>query len=377
MLTAVLTAVLAVNCVLLLLLVWNALAWPSPRPAAGVRKGVCSVLIPARDEEKNLPGCLESALSQGDVVLEVIVCDDHSTDGTAALVEREAARDPRVRLVRTGELPEGWCGKTFACATLAEAARGEWLLFLDADARLLPDAAARIVAEAEQSGSTLVSCWPGLELKGFWEKLLLPMLNFVVFTLYPAPLARMRPADASLGLAHGACILARREQYEAYGGHGMVRGELFEDTCLARAWRARGGRSICLDGQDVVRVRMYEDLQGIWTGFLKNFYPAFRREHTFWLFLLLHAGAFLAPFIAWPLLTGRQAALAGGAAGAVLMMRLVQCARFRYPVWSALLHPAAEAALIAVGLASRARCRSGRGVRWKGRDYLPGGRLAG
>ena len=376
MLSALIATVFAVDCGLLLLVVWNALAWPAPRPPAGSPRGVCSVLIPARNEERNLPACLQSVLSQGDCVLEVIVCDDHSTDGTASLVERESARDTRVRLVRTSGLPEGWCGKPFACATLAAAARGEWLLFLDADARLCPEALGRMLAEAERSGCTLLSCWPGLDMESFWERLLLPMLNFVVFTLYPAPLARMRRRDASLGLAHGACILARRREYESFGGHGMVRGELFEDTCLARAWRAKGGRSLCLDGQDIVRVRMYDSLAGIWEGFLKNFYPAFRHGWTFLAFLALHAGAFLLPFLLLPFCRGPALALSAGAAGTVLLMRLVQCARFRYPVWPALLHPAAEAMLLCVGIASWWRCRTGSGVVWKGRVYLPGGRTA-
>ncbi len=376
MLSAILAGVCAVNGVLLLLVLWNAVAWPAPRRVGAVPGSVCSVLIPARNEESNLPGCLESVLQQGEMVLEVIVCDDRSSDGTAAVVEKAALRDPRIRLIRTDGLPEGWCGKPFACASLAAEAKGEWLLFLDADARLRPEALARIITEAEKTGNTLLSCWPGLDMESFWEKLLLPMLNFVVFTLYPAPLAGMRPADASLGLAHGACILARREEYQALGGHDLVRGELFEDTWLARAWRARGGSSLCLDGQDIVRVRMYDSLQGIWEGFLKNFYPAFRHGWTFWLFLGLHVSAFLLPFLLLPFLRDGAFLLAVIAAGSVLTMRLIQCVRFRYSVWPALLHPVAEAMLIALGIASWMRCRSGRGVVWKGRRYLPGGRLA-
>ena len=85
----------------------------------------------------------------------------------------------------------------------------------------------------------------------------MPMLSFCAFTLFPAHLALSRN-DPSLGLAHGACILAQRDAYRSVGGHEAVRNEIFEDTCLARLWRARVQRSICLYGQDVVRVRMYE-----------------------------------------------------------------------------------------------------------------------
>jgi chlorobactene glucosyltransferase len=200
--------------------------------------------------------------------------------------------------------------------------------------------------------------------------MLMPMLNFCVFTLFPAPLSLLRP-DPSMGLAHGACILARRDAYEAVGGHAAVRTEIFEDTRLARVWRERGQRGICLDGQHVVRVRMYERLGDIWRGFQKNFYPAFKRDPSFFLFLLFHFWCFLAPFLALP------AAIAAGepwrwfavAAGCAFAARVVMGLRFGYPLWSSLLHPAAEAMFLALGVSSWLRCRSGRGIEWKGRRY--------
>ena len=206
---------------------------------------------------------------------EVLVYDDHSTDETPRIVGEYARR--RVRLLTPKPLPAGWCGKTFACAQLGGEARGRWLLFLDADARLREGAIARAVAEAEARGVTLLSCWPALELVSFWERALMPLLNFVVFTLYPAPLA-LRRADSSLGLAHGSFILARRDAYERTGGHALVGAELFEDVRLAQAWRACGERGLCLDGRSVLTVRMYHSFGDIRRGFQKNFFPAFRRR---------------------------------------------------------------------------------------------------
>lgn len=328
------------------------------RASAGTPAESVSILIPARDEEASLPACLRAALTQAGAA-EVLVYDDHSADATAAVVEEFGARDPRVRLLRPSELPAGWCGKTFALAAMARHARSPWLLFLDADAVLAPQALAGIVEAARAHGVTFLSCWPGLDMQGFWEKLLMPVLNFVVLTLYPAPLALRRRSDASLGLAHGAAILVRRDAYERVGGHGAVRAELFEDTALAREWRRRGEQSLCLDGQEVVRKRMYASLGEIWEGFHKNFYPAFRRKASFWAFLLVHAVAFLGPFVAANL----------PAAGCVVAMRLLLALRFRHPLWSALLHPAAELFLLALGLSSWWRYRHGSGVEWKGRRY--------
>jgi chlorobactene glucosyltransferase len=366
------SVVLVVAAALLCLALWNALAWPrvgGAKAADGTPPPPVSVLIPARDEEENIAACLAAVLAQSTAVGEVLVYDDHSRDLTADIVEAYARRDARVRLVAPSPLPDGWCGKTFACARLAEEARGRWMLFLDADARLGAGAASLIVGEAEARGVSLLSCWPRLETRGFWEGALMPLLNFVVFTLYPAPLA-LRRGDPSLGLAHGSCVLARSDDYARVGGHAAVRGELFEDVRLAQAWRAGGLKSLCLDGRSVVSVRMYRSLAGIWRGFEKNFFPAFRSARSFWAFLALHFSVFLLPFALLPF----AATAAGGAwlfaaAACVYATRIALALRFRHPWWSAPLHPLAETVLLALGVSSWLRCKTGRGVEWKGRRY--------
>jgi chlorobactene glucosyltransferase len=206
----------------------------------------------------------------------------------------------------------------------------------------------------------------------------MPMLNFCVFTLFPAPLSLHRD-DTSMGLAHGACILAQADAYRDVGGHETVRDEIFEDTRLARVWRERGRRGICLDGQDVVHVRMYEDLGSIWRGFQKNFYPAFGSTTSFVLFLVFHFVCFLVPFLMIPiaLITDGIWQIFAASAVWVFAMRVAMGIRFGYPLWSSLLHPLAEAMFIGLGLSSWWRCHSGRGVEWKGRRYragMPGGK---
>jgi chlorobactene glucosyltransferase len=356
---------LAPALLILLVVLWNVSAWPKIMPARQTRARAVSVLIPARNEESNIAACLDSALSQGETVSEILVYDDHSTDATARIIRQYGERDSRVGLVSPTQLPQGWCGKNFACAQLAKEASSEWLLFLDADARLAPLAVTSMVGEAARRDVTLLSGWPALGLVSFWERALMPMLNFVVFTLFPAPLSLIRD-DESLGLVHGACILVDRSSYYAIGGHGAVRDEIFEDQRLAHLWRAKGMRGLCLDGQGVVSVRMYSSFGEIWSGFQKNFFPAFRHEPSFWGFILLHLLVFLAPVVAvaftraWPVVM---------AAACVLVTRALLALRFRHPLWSVLLHPLAEAILIALGLSSWWRLKSGRGVMWKGRQY--------
>jgi glycosyltransferase involved in cell wall biosynthesis len=359
------TFLLAANLIILGLTLANVILWPRLRRATCKYPGHVSILIPARNEEANLPSCLEAALKQGETVLEILVYDDHSTDGSANIVSQFAEGDRRVRAIKPVPLESGWLGKNFACARLASESKGKWLLFIDADARLAADAAPRMVEEARLRRLKFLSCWPGLEMGGFWERVLMPTLNFVVLSLFPAPLSLIldRP---SLGLAHGACLMIERESYFSIGGHAAVRDKIFEDCSLARLWRERGARGLCLDGQDIVRVRMYESFGAIWRGFQKNFFPAFRRESSFWAFIAFHFFVFLLP---WLLLIASPSRVAALATGAIFATRALLALRFRHPAWSALAHPIGELILISIGVSSWLRIKTGRGVDWRGRRY--------
>lgn len=359
------TVILITSLVVFLVTLLNIAAWPKVGSAGQDWAEQVSVLIPARNEEADLPACLDAVLRQGPAVIEVLVYNDHSTDGTGRIIDEYAMRDPRVRRVASQPLPAGWCGKNFACAQLAAAARGRLILFVDADARLSPQAVVRMVEEMSDRRLKFLSCWPGLELISFWEKALMPTLNFVVFSIFPAPFSLLsgRP---SLALAHGACLMFDRDSYGEIGGHSLVRDQIFEDVRLAQLWRARGARALCLDGQDVVRVRMYRTLEEIRRGFQKNFFPAFRHELSFWTFIAFHLLVFLWPFL-WIIFAGFRAAIA--VIMIILLIRLALAAHFRQPLWSAFLHPLGEMVLISIGLSSWWRCKSGRGVEWRGRQY--------
>jgi glycosyltransferase involved in cell wall biosynthesis len=363
--------ILGLSVVLLAVTASNVLWWPRVGRRAPDRPLQVSVLIPARNEEQNLPACLDSVLGQGSEVREVLVYDDHSTDNTGEVIGVYAATDSRVRRVEAAPLPAGWCGKNFACSRLAAQARGEWLLFLDADARLEKDAVARMLSEAERRELTLLSCWPGLRMLTFGERALMPMLNFVVFSLFPGALSVLKGdrfrRDPKLGLAHGACLLFHRRSYEDFGGHGTVKDQIFEDTRLAQLWRQAGRTGACLDGQGVVGLRMYNSLTEIWRGFQKNFYPAFRRDVSFWAFIGLHALVFFYPFVAVFFYRSRAVV---AAVVAVVAARALLAVRFRHPWATVVLHPVGEAVLLALGLSSWLRCKTGRGVEWKGREYL-------
>lgn len=147
---------------LLGLVVFNHLGWPRVRPGRPIRARVTSLLIPARNEEGCIQAALESALAQGEAVREILVYDDHSTDGTPDQVRALMRSSPIIRMISTETLPDGWSGKSFACSRLAAAAQGEWLVFLDADARLLPGAVEAMLEEARQEEQLFYPAGPVL-----------------------------------------------------------------------------------------------------------------------------------------------------------------------------------------------------------------------
>lgn len=349
----------------------NLLLWRSPSDRSSVPRHSVSVLIPARNEEQTLDACVDAAFAQGETLAEVLVYNDGSTDGTQRVIDSLVERYPgQVRQVKTHPLREGWAGKPHACQRLAERANGEWLLFIDADTKLEPGALGRLVSAARQMEASMVSAWPRIEMRSIAERLFMPMLNFVVFSLFPAPLARSRHG-ASLGIAHGACILAHRETYFRLGGHSLVKREMFEDTLLARKWRQLGENSQVLDGRDVVTVRMYSSFTGIWNGFSKNYYPAFSAAVSFAFFQLYMFGAYVVlPLAVSGLVVSGTMSIAWLLVlPASLLPRLFIAVRFRHPLWSALLHPLQVSVMVALGFRSWWLVKHGRGVSWKGRLY--------
>lgn len=353
----------------------NMMFW-SGRTKPGVTEPTSvSILIPARNEELDLKACVEAALAQGSSVAEILIYNDRSIDSTQQVLDDLIKRHNGIlKQVPTQDLRNGWVGKTNACDRLAEQATSAWMLFLDADTRLKPGAVESLVAEATKRNASLVSAWPNIEMSSFAERLLMPLLNFVVFTLFPAPISRLRNG-ASLGLAHGACILANRDTYRKIGGHSLVKDQLFEDTSLARAWRAHGENSQVIDGRFAVSVRMYSNLSGIWEGFLKNYYPAFRSPLSFSLFqaYLIASYLVLPALMIATVVSGTVNPLYLGLSAASLFPRAVTALMFRHPLWSVLLHPVGVSVMLLIGFRSLWLYSFGTGVGWKGRRYKASG----
>jgi glycosyltransferase involved in cell wall biosynthesis len=223
-----------------------------------------SVIVPARDEEACIGACLKSLVEQTNLTLEIILVDDGSIDRTG-----EIARSfPGVQVIEAGAPPEGWIGKNHAVAAGAKIARGQWLLFTDADTVHLHGSLARSIAEAERNGAALLSYSPEQEVDGFWEKAIMPVIFAELAATY-------RPSDVSdqaspAAAANGQYILISRDAYNAVGGHAAVASDLLEDVALAKLVKSSGRKIIFRFGADAVRTRMYRSFAQLREGWTKN-----------------------------------------------------------------------------------------------------------
>lgn len=300
-----------------------------PRPAPRV-----SVLVAAKDEEANIGACVESMLRQDYPDFEVLVIDDRSADRTAEVVEAIAARDPRVRLVRIRELPDGWCGKNHAMWQGARHATGEWLCMIDADCRQTCDRTLSVtVQHALDRGADLLSVLPTLEMKGFWENVVQPVCSGVMIIWFK-PDAVNDPARPQ-AYANGAFMLMRRDAYEAIGTHEAVRMCVNEDMHMALRTKRAGRRLVVVQNRGLYLVRMYTSLQQIVNGWSRIFYGTFGTTPRLIASIAVLGVMSMLPYLVTPLgwiawaATGRGAWLAAALAGtAAMAMQLSVIVRF-------------------------------------------------
>ena len=326
-------------------------------PTATSTRASVSVLLPVRDEALRIEPCLRALLAQTGVDLEVVVLDDGSLDGTAALVRRIADGDLRVRLLTGRPLMPGWLGKPHACQQLADAAAAtsDVLIFVDADVVLAPHAVAATVALLDETGLDLMSPYPRQEAPGA-TRLVQPLLQWSWLTFLPLRLAERSPRP-SLSAANGQLLAVRRAAYDRAGGHAAVKAEVVEDVELLRAMKRVGGRGGVCDGTSLATTRMYDDWAALVDGYSKSLWTL--PPTTVVVMALLYV---LPPVAA---LRGSRAGLVGYAAG--VAGRVISGRRTGARVWpDALAHPVSVAAF--VGLAMRSRLARRRGaLTWKGR----------
>ena len=333
-------------------LVVNLAAFPVLRPAS--RPGPrTSILVPARDEAGALPGTLPGLLAQP--ADEILVLDDGSRDGTAAVVTAFAGRDERVRLITGTPPPPGWIGKNWACHQLAAAATGDLLVFCDADVTLAPGALSAVHQQLHAQRADVFSVFPRQRTETVGERLLVPLVDETLLGFLPHPLLDA-PAPAA-ATANGQLLAFHRTAYERIGGHAAVAGSIVEDLALARRARALGLRLGLALGGHLVSARMYTGYRDAVRGFGKSLHAG-RRS---WL-LAGVAWQFVAYSLPWLCVRRRAWRWAAVLGLAQRVLAAAKTGRRGY-LEAVLLPVTAPAVVPVVAVALRGT------TRWKGRTY--------
>ncbi len=346
-----------------------------PPPPAGEELPSLSVVIPARNEAAALEAAVSSHCGQDYPGLQVVVCDDNSTDVTPAILEKLRARHPNLVVIRGDEPPPGWLGKPNAMRRAYAAATGEMVLFVDADVRYAPGVHRRAVWELVRGSHDMVLLLSTLEGRGL-EPLVLSFLD--AFAVYAIPTFLVNaPRFRGFAFGAGSGNLVRREALEAIGGLEAIRAQVVDDVALGKAIKTLRGRFRLVVAFGEVRVRMYPGFFAAVEGFTKNLYSAFRRNA-----LLAGLGFFgdwavhVAPLLGLALARALPGAAhlllpASLSVAAALLCNGAMCLWTGQPLWIAPLYAARTPIWTWIALRSLWRYHT-RGIVWRGRTYPKG-----
>ncbi|WP_223700731.1 glycosyltransferase [Sutcliffiella deserti] len=327
-----------------------------------------SVLVPMRDEERNVGPLIANLKELSYPNVEYIFLDDHSSDATYKLVENLIKGETRYHLLKGAPLKKGWAGKVHACSQLAKKAKGTYLLFLDADVRLRSNTIERMLPFFQRKNIKLVTGFPHFPVTSWLSKLLVPIQHFVIWLHLPLALAnytRYKPATA----AHGAFMFFERDAYHSIGGHESVKDSIVEDVHISRMVKSHGYGVCLINATPYVTCHMYETNEEVWNGFLKNIYIGIGKSSvmvaglTFYysiFFILPLLLAFFAPFYGvWytlPLLL-------------VWIQKLYVDLQTKQSLILCLFMPFSAIAFIVIMHASMWKSLKNQAYTWKGRNY--------
>lgn len=330
-----------------------------------------TVIVPARNEEGDLGACLDGLLAQTYPSLETLVVDGGSTDATRAVAQ---SRGPSVTLLDEPPLPENWVGKNWACWTGAQRARGEFLLFVDADIRPAPGVVWAAVEWAESDRADLVTFASHVEMVGAWEKIVLPFYIQMVLTYFRTP--RVNRADSKAAMANGQFLLVRRSAYDEVGGHRAIYDRVLEDVALAQRFRSAHKVLRVAWTPELVTTRMYRTPSEMYEGLLKTVsgvrFSAARQVG----FAVALVAFYWLPLALLPIgiLTGSLwVAVLGAGLWVALFGKHVGFNRAaKASAAYGLLFPVAVGYYLVLVFAALGRGLRGRPVQWKGRSYRLG-----
>lgn len=245
-----------------------------------IQNSLISILIPARNEEKNIGKLLQNLIDLKDLQVlpfEIIVLNDHSKDATAAIVHQFAIKNTKIKLLEGKDLPIGWLGKNWACCQLAKAAIGSELLFLDADVNLKNGAIINSLQRRKKYDTALLSLFPEQKMETIGEELIVPLMHFLLLNLLPLRLVRTTNIP-SLAAANGQFMLFKAEMYHQHQFHEKVKSSILDDVNIMRLIKNLKLKGEVLLGNGQVFCRMYANGNEAFNGFSKNLFLGFDKN---------------------------------------------------------------------------------------------------
>ncbi len=330
-----------------------------------------SILVPVRNEAHQIKRCLKSLLNQKYSNFEIIALDDNSDDSSYEIMLKLSEKHKNLKLLKGEPLPDGWTGKNFACYQLSKHAKGEWLLFTDADTIHHPNSLMEIISLTLKEKLDFVSVIPYIITKNWADILFMPLISFSYLAFIPLKLIN-KVKDSRLSLAIGPYMLLKKDIYEKSGGHYAIKDEIVDDLKLVRLIKANNGKIELIDGSKRIFIRFYKTVKELWDGFSKNAFGAFEYSlKNAFIFLGINSITMYYPYLAlW-----KEQSFFSFAFFQVLILtatRLIIAHRFRLSKISAILHPIGMLLGILICLNSIKSIIFKKGVEWKTRFYYPG-----
>ncbi len=339
-----------------------------------------SICIPARNEESVIERCVTSALKQDYPNFEVLVLDDNSTDNTTPILEQLAGIIANLKHLKGAPKPVNWLGKPWACHQLSKAAKGELLVFIDADVWLEPNTLINTVSNIKNRDA--ITVWPQQKLGSFWENMTVPLVYFALFTLLPAKYVERPPRwmpkllhstfNTKFVAACGQFFAFKRSSYDKINGHEAVKDQVVEDMELAKNLKSNGLKLQMLHGANSVYCRMYTSHRDIWSGFMKNFLAGFGNILEFLFMGIIHFLVFIFPvftFIVGMMNDQNQLLVISSIVIAfILIQRTFLSILFKWNIYFSILHPFSVIWFQILGVISILNKIFGIKTSWKGRE---------
>lgn len=327
-----------------------------------------SIVVAARNEERNVEAGIRSLLALDYPELEITVVNDRSTDQTGAILQRIAADDARLNVVEVTELPPGWLGKNHAMQRGADGSSGEWLLFTDADVVFDPTTLRRGMMFAEQGGFDHLAVTPVVTTQSMWLRAFIPVFSMCFLIFLKAWKVTDRRSTAHVGI--GAFNLVRKSAYEAVGGHTKLPLRPDDDLKLGKVLKQGGFSQALAVGRGLISVEWYRTFWELVRGLEKNAFAGV--DYKPWITLgaaCAMIGAFVIPFIA-PFLAPWPASAAFAAAATIYIAFAIRaCIQNAQPAWLGLLFPIGIVVFMLIQLRTMYLNLSQGGIYWRDTFY--------